>query len=122
MPGPVAGMFSYLYLIVDIFSRKIVGWEVHERETADLAAMLIEKAAWAEAHIARPLVLHADNGSPMKGATMKVTLKNWVSRHLIAARASATTTRSPGRCSAPANIARTGQPRALPPRPMLKSG
>tara|TARA_R110002124_G_scaffold131309_2_gene293568 strand:+ start:379 stop:1440 length:1062 start_codon:yes stop_codon:yes gene_type:complete len=75
MPGPVAGMFFYLYLIVDIFSRKIVGWEVHEREAADLAAMLIEKAVWAEARIARPLVLHADNGSPMKGATMKVTLE-----------------------------------------------
>ena len=28
MPGPVAGMFFYLYLIMDIFSRKIVGWEV----------------------------------------------------------------------------------------------
>jgi len=38
MPGPVAGMFFYLYLIVDISSRKIVGWEVHERESADLAA------------------------------------------------------------------------------------
>lgn len=45
MPGPDAGMFFYLFLIVDIFSRKIVGWEVHEREGADLAAM----------------VLHADN-------------------------------------------------------------
>jgi putative transposase len=88
MPGPVAGMFFYLYLIVDIFSRKIVGWEVHEREGADLSAMLVEKAVWAEARIARPLVLHADNGSPplvicekitagqrMKGATMKVTLE-----------------------------------------------
>ena len=75
MPGPVAGMFFYLYLIVDIFSRKIVGWEVHEREGADLAAMLIQKAVWAEARISRPLVLHADNGSPMKGATMKVTLE-----------------------------------------------
>ena len=75
MPGPVAGMFFYLYLIVDIFSRKIVGWEVHEREAADLAATLIQKAVWAEACIARPLVLHADNGSPMKGATMKVTLE-----------------------------------------------
>ena len=74
MPGPVAGMFFYLYLIVDIFSRKIVGWEVHEREGADLAAMLVQKAVWSEACIARPLVLHADNGSPMKGATMKVTL------------------------------------------------
>ena len=75
MPGPVAGMFFYLYLIVDIFSRKIVGWEVHEREAADLAATLIQKAVWAEACIMRPLVLHADNGSPMKGATMKVTLE-----------------------------------------------
>lgn len=66
MPGPVAGLFFSLYLIVDIYSRKIVGWEVHEREGADLAATLIEKAVWAEACIARSLVLHADNGSPMK--------------------------------------------------------
>ena len=75
IPGPVAGMFFYLYLIVDIFSRKIVGWEVHERESADLAAMLIRQAVMAEGCIARPLVLHADNGSPMKGATMKVTME-----------------------------------------------
>jgi transposase InsO family protein len=75
MPGPIAGLFFYLYLIVDIFSRKIVGWEVHEREAAELAATLIQKAVWAEGCISRPLVLHADNGSPMKGATMKVTLE-----------------------------------------------
>ena len=75
MPGPVAGMFFYLYLIVDIFSRKIVGWEVHDRESADLAAMLIRQAVLAEDCITRPLVLHADNGSPMKGATMKVTME-----------------------------------------------
>ncbi|MGL4437901.1 MAG: DDE-type integrase/transposase/recombinase, partial [Bosea sp. (in: a-proteobacteria)] len=75
MPGPVAGMFFYLYLIVDIFSRKIVGWEVHERESAELAAVLIRQAILAEGCIAGPLVLHADNGSPMKGATMKVTME-----------------------------------------------
>ncbi len=68
MPGPVAAMFFYLYLIVDIFSRKIVGWEVHEREGADLAAMLIQKAVWSEACIARPLVLHADPGFRMGAA------------------------------------------------------
>src|SRR5680860_1061235 len=78
MPGPVAGMFFYLYLIVDIFSRKIVGWEVHEREAAELAATLIQKAVWSEACISRPLVLHADNGSPMKGATMKAEAQAWV--------------------------------------------
>ena len=64
MPGPVAGMFFYLYLIVDIFSRKIVGWEVHERESADLAAVLIRQAVLAEGCFMQPLVLHADNGSP----------------------------------------------------------
>jgi putative transposase len=64
MPGPVAGTFFYLYLIVDIFSRKIVGWEVHDREAAELAATLIRKAVWSEACVSRPLVLHADNGSP----------------------------------------------------------
>jgi len=75
MPGPVAGMFFYLYLIVDIFSRKIVGWEVHERESAELAATLVRQAVLAEGCTLRPLVLHADNGSPMKGATMKVTME-----------------------------------------------
>ena len=75
MPGPVAGMFFYLYLIVDIFSRKIVGWEVHERESADLAAALIRQAVLAEGCFMQPLVLHADNGSPMKGATMKTTME-----------------------------------------------
>ena len=64
MPGPIAGTFFYLYLIVDIFSRKIVGWEVHNREASDLAAKLIRQALLAEGCITRPLVLHADNGSP----------------------------------------------------------
>ena len=67
MPGPVADMFFYLYLIVDIFSRKIVGWEIHEREGADLAAMLVQQAVWSEARISRPLVLHADPDFRMGG-------------------------------------------------------
>ena len=75
LPGPVLGMFCYLYLIVDIYSRKIVGWEVHARESAELAAGLLERAVWAEGCVTSPLVLHADNGSPMKGATMKVTME-----------------------------------------------
>jgi len=75
MPGPVAGMFFYLYLIVDIFNRKIVGWEVHERESADLAATLVREAVLAEGCFMQPLVLHADIGSPMKGAEMKTTME-----------------------------------------------
>jgi transposase InsO family protein len=75
MPGPVAGMFFYLYLIVDIYSRKIVGWEVHDRESSEQASVLIRKAVLSESCIGQPLVLHADNGSPMKGATMKTTME-----------------------------------------------
>jgi len=75
MPGPIIGMFYYLYLIVDIYSRKIVAWEVHDRESAELAATLVTQAVWAEGCALKPLVLHADNGSPMKGATMKTTLE-----------------------------------------------
>ena len=74
LPGPIAGSFFYLYLIVDIWSRKIVGWEVYEHETADFAARVLERAVWAEKCLTSPLVLHADNGSPMKGATMKATM------------------------------------------------
>ena len=59
MPGPVPGLFLWPCLSVDIFSRKIVGCEVHAR-AADLAAMLMQKAVWPEACIARPLVLRAD--------------------------------------------------------------
>jgi transposase InsO family protein len=75
MPGPIRGVFFYLYLILDIFSRKVVGWEVHERESAEHAADLACKAVSAEGCLTRPLVLHANNGSPMKGATMKATLE-----------------------------------------------
>lgn len=64
LPGPIAGAFFYLYLIVDIFSRKIVGWEVHDRETAEFAAQMLERAVWAEKCLTSPLALHADNGSP----------------------------------------------------------
>ena len=70
-----AGMFYRLYLIMDIYSRKIVGWEIHENETAEHASLLITKACLAESIRKKGLVLHSDNGSPMKGATMLATLQ-----------------------------------------------
>jgi putative transposase len=75
LPGPVRGLFYYLYLIMDLYSRKIVAWEIHEREASDLAARLIHKARLAQGIVAQPLVLHSDNGSPMKGASMLETLR-----------------------------------------------
>ncbi len=75
LPTCVRGVWLYLYLIHDLFSRKIVGWEVHETESAEYAAELVECSCLAEG-IRRPgLVLHSDNGSPMKGATMVCRLQ-----------------------------------------------
>lgn len=69
------GVFYYLYLIEDLFSRKIVGWEIHENESAEHASQLIRKTCLAEHIHQEGLVLHSDNGSPMKGATMLATLQ-----------------------------------------------
>ena len=71
----VAGLFFYLYLILDVFSRKIVGWEIHPEQTSDHAAVLFRQAHLREGVAANTLVLHSDNGSPMKGATLLVTLQ-----------------------------------------------
>jgi len=71
----ITGLFYRLYLVMDIYSRKIVGWEIHENETAENAALLIRKACLAEGIREKGLVLHSDNGSPMKGATMLATLQ-----------------------------------------------
>lgn len=73
--GPIKGRFYYLYLILDLFSRDIVGWEVWSEESAEHASELIKRACLKQKRLTTtPLVLHSDNGSPMKGATMLETL------------------------------------------------
>lgn len=75
--GPIKGKFYYLYLISDLFSRKVIAWEIWEVESANHASELIKRAILAEKITVprnQPLVLHSDNGSPMKGATMLETL------------------------------------------------
>ena len=74
LPGPAKGVYFYLYLMLDIFSRKIVGWEIHEEESSDNASSLIKKIHLRENVGANTLVLHSDNGSPMKGASLLETL------------------------------------------------
>jgi transposase InsO family protein len=71
----IKGTYYYLYLPMDIFSRKIVHWEIHENENADLAAAMIEKACFINDITAHQITLHSDNGGPMKGATMLATLQ-----------------------------------------------
>ncbi len=68
-------MYYRLYLIIDLFSRKIVAWEVWESEEAIHAEELIKRAVISEKIQGKPLVLHSDNGSPMKAATFQVLLE-----------------------------------------------
>jgi len=76
LASAVKGMFFYLYLFMEIYSRKIVGWEVYDSESAEQAAQVLRKARMAEAIAPnQTVILHADNGSPMKGATMLATMQ-----------------------------------------------
>ncbi len=75
LPTSVRGSFFYLYLVLDIFSRKIVGWQVHCDELSALAADLMTDICLREKIKRDQVTLHSDNGSPMKGATMLATLQ-----------------------------------------------
>ena len=75
LPTAVCGQFYRLYMMMDIYDRMIVGWEVHCEELASHAAVLMAKACLRHGIARNQLVLHADNGSPMKGATMLATLQ-----------------------------------------------
>lgn len=75
LPTAIRGQFYRLYLMLDVYSRKIVAWEIHTEELACHAAALMEKACLRHAIPKGQLVLHADNGGPMKGATMLATLQ-----------------------------------------------
>lgn len=71
----IAGKFYYLYMFMDIYSRKIVGHEVYEVESMELSAHLIERICECEGIKKDQLILHSDNGGAMKGATMLATLQ-----------------------------------------------
>lgn len=75
LPTQVKGVFLYLYLVLDIYSRKIVGWQVHHEERSELAADLMTDICHREKVDKNQVTLHSDNGSPMKGATMLATLQ-----------------------------------------------
>jgi len=76
LPSVVRGKFFFLYTIIDVFSRKIVGQAVHDSESDVHAAVLITAACAAEDVQRDQLVVHSDNGGPMKGATMLATLQS----------------------------------------------
>ena len=64
LPTPVLGIYFYLYLFMDIFSRKIVGWQVYDTESSELASDIIRDICIQENIAPNQVVLHSDNGSP----------------------------------------------------------
>ncbi len=72
----VRGHFFYLYLILDVWSRKIVGARVYREESMERAAELFEATCRDHNLDPQGIVLHSDNGSPMKGSTMLATLQH----------------------------------------------
>lgn len=70
MPTTVRGRYFYWYMVKDIYSRKLVVNEVHEAQTSEHACELVRRGCLREQTAGRPLVLHSDNGSVMKGSTL----------------------------------------------------
>ena len=79
LPAQVTGQWFFLYLILDLYSRKIVGWEVHAADHSDHAAHLVRRTALAEgiAALGEKPVLHGDNGSTLKATTVLAML-HWL--------------------------------------------
>jgi len=75
LPTAIRGRFLRLYLVLDVWSRRIVGWAVHEHEVATHAAALIQRICADSGIDPQGLVLHSDNGLPMRGRTMLATLQ-----------------------------------------------
>ncbi|WP_315858060.1 IS3 family transposase [Cyanobium sp. HWJ4-Hawea] len=78
LPTTVRGIWLYLYLVIDVWSRKVVAWDVAEREDPAIAADLVSRACLKE-RVSKgrkqPLIIHADNGNAMRAATLESRLE-----------------------------------------------
>ena len=72
--GPAKWTYFYLYVILDIFSRYVVGWMVASRETATLAEKLIRETCHKQTIIPGQLTVHADRGSSMTSKPVALLL------------------------------------------------
>jgi putative transposase len=79
LPAVVMGRWFHLYLILDLYSRMIAGWEVHDSDDSDHAIHLVKRTALAEgiAEMTTKPVLHGDNGATLKATTV-VAMLNWL--------------------------------------------
>lgn len=76
LQGPSKYSYYYLYVILDIFSRYVVGWMVAERENAELAEQLIAETCTKQGILRNQLTIHADRGSAMTSKTVALLLSD----------------------------------------------
>lgn len=75
LPTHIKGSYFYLYTFMDVYSRKIVGCEVYERESGDLATILLDRILRVEGCLLEAPVVHSDNGAPMTSATLNARMQ-----------------------------------------------
>ncbi len=78
LPTSIRGIWLYLYLVIDVWSRKVVVWGVAEREDPAIAADLANRACLRERISKRrkqPLIIHGDDGNAMRAATLESSLE-----------------------------------------------
>nr|WP_319493485.1 IS3 family transposase [uncultured Desulfobacter sp.] len=76
LPTRVTGQFYYLYMIMDLYSRKIVAYQMYDCESGEFASDLIMDACLREKINKKQVTLHSDNGAPMKSVTMLAKLQD----------------------------------------------
>jgi transposase InsO family protein len=76
LKGPVRGQFYYLYVVIDIYSRLVVGWLLADRECEQLARRLLEQSYRKHGVQPGQLTVHADRGAPMKSKSVKQLLSD----------------------------------------------
>ena len=69
LPGPALGLFFYLYVVIDVYSRKIMGFEVFEKQSELHMKNLVKRTITILKGV-KPKIFHSDNGTPMKGRTL----------------------------------------------------
>jgi putative transposase len=124
LPAHVEGRRFYFYMILDLYSRKIVGFEVHDTDNANHAALLAKRTVLSEGVEAMPAkpVCTATTGPPSRPPPCWPCCTGSASSHRIRGHGSATTTLTPRRCSAPPSTGRSSRQRASPIWPPRGSG
>ena len=71
LEAPLKGTYFYLYMAIDMYSRKVVAWEVYAKEDGVLARDMFAEALKAEGISPGTLLVHADNGKPMRSLKLR---------------------------------------------------